>query len=58
MALLIESSLWRKIGPASPVIGYVTLDKPPSALDSQFSHLRNGELVSAPSFRSHSENSA
>ena len=31
MALLIESSLWRKIGPASPVIGYVTLDKPPSA---------------------------
>ena len=58
MALLIESSLWRKIGPASPVIGYVTLDKPPSASDSQFSHLRNGELVSAPSLRSHSENSA
>ena len=43
MALLIESSLWRKTGSASPVIDYVTPDKPPSASDPQFSYLRNGE---------------
>ena len=42
MALLIESSLWRKTGSASPVIDYVTPDKP-TASDPQFSHLRNGE---------------
>lgn len=43
MALLTESSLWRKIGPASPVTDYMTPDEPPSASDPQFSHLRNGE---------------
>lgn len=52
-----EFSLWRKTGPASPVIKSVTPDNPPPPSEPQFPHLRNGEIVSDPSFGGRCEGS-
>lgn len=45
-----ESSRWSRTGPASPVIGYVILDKPPLPFKPQSPRLGNGEMVNDPSF--------
>lgn len=37
-----------KTGPASPVIGCVTPDKPPLPSEPQFLHLGNGEITNDP----------